>query len=100
MITKIRNFNKWFGNKLADGVGTMSFFWFCFILDLIELGPVIKSNSAIIWVTYISQTVIQLLALPLLAFQGKIQNENHKETMSHIKAVHKHLGIKHPYRRK
>lgn len=96
----MKKFNAWLGNLLANGVGTMSFFWFCVVLDLIELEPVIKAGNAIVWVTYLSQTVIQLLALPLLAFQGKMQQENHKETMSHIKAVHKHLGIKHAYRRK
>lgn len=93
-------FNRWLGNKLANAVGTMSFFYICVILDLLELSPVVKSHSVITWITYLSQTVIQLLALPLLAYQGKIQNENHDEVMSHVKALHKHLGIKHPYRRK
>jgi hypothetical protein len=96
----MRNFNSWFGNKLADGLSTMFFFWFCFILDIVELVPVIKTHSVVVYVSYLSQTVIQLLALPLLAFQNKLQNDNHKEIMSHIKAQNTHLGIKHVYRRK
>jgi hypothetical protein len=47
-------------------LSSMWFFWFCVVLDLAMLPAVVMSNSVIAWVTYISQTVIQLLALPLL----------------------------------
>jgi hypothetical protein len=50
----------------------MWFFWFCVILDLAELPAVIQANSSIAWVTYLSQTVIQLLALPLLGAGQRI----------------------------
>lgn len=101
----MKHFNNWLGNKLADGLSTMAFFWFCLILDIIEGYAIIKQtiNSIqthqgmlgviILWVSFISQTVIQLLALPLLAFQNKQQTENHKETIRHLTKIHKHLGI-------
>ncbi|MDE1829386.1 MAG: hypothetical protein KGI25_03585 [Thaumarchaeota archaeon] len=90
-------FNKWLGTKLANAVGTMTFFYFCLILDIIMLPPVIKQRSITLWVTYLAQTVIQLLALPLLAYQARISQDNHKDTLDHIKHIKKHLGIKDNY---
>ena len=99
----MKNFNKWLGNKLADGLSTMAFFWFCLILDIIEGYAIVKQTILalqthqgllgviILWVSFVSQTVIQLLALPLLAFQNKQQNENHKETIKHLTKIHKKI---------
>lgn len=87
----IRDLNNWLGNKLADLLSTMAFFYLCVILDSIELPPVIKAHDIITWCTYLSQTVIQLLALPLLAYQNKVQDKNHKQTISHLKKIHDHL---------
>ena len=78
-------------NALANGLGTIPFFLFCVALDLIELPPIIKAHSVIIWVNYISQTVIQLLALPLLGIQARMQQQNHDETIKHLKKIHKKL---------
>ena len=47
-------------------LSSMYFFWFCVVLDLVELPAVIQANSVLVWVAYVSQTVIQLLALPAL----------------------------------
>lgn len=58
--------NAWIAVKATGGLSSMTFFWLCVALDLAELPAVIVSGSAIAWVTFISQTVIQLLALPLL----------------------------------
>ncbi len=52
--------------RATSGLSSMWFFWFCFLLDAAELPAVISAGSAIAWVSYLSQTVIQLLALPLL----------------------------------
>lgn len=89
----MNRFNKWLGNKLANAVGTMTFFYICLLLDVIMLPPVAKEKSVTLWVTYLAQTVIQLLALPLLAYQARISQDNHAETISHIKDIHNHLGI-------
>ena len=53
-------------------LGSMWFFWFCVALVLLELPAVFAARSVIAWVTYISQTVIQLLALPLLGAGQRI----------------------------
>jgi len=53
-------------------LGSMWFFWFCVLLDLAELPAVIKAATPVVVVSYISQTVIQLLALPLLGAGQRI----------------------------
>ena len=50
----------------------MWFFWFCVLLVLVELPAVFAARSVIAWVMYVSQTVIQLLALPLLGAGQRI----------------------------
>jgi len=52
----------------------MNFFWFCVALDLVEgYALVTHPFDAVAWVTFLSQTVIQLLALPVLAVMSSIQ---------------------------
>jgi hypothetical protein len=68
-------FNAWLAVRATAVLGNMWFFWFCVILDLLELPAVIASRSVISVVTYISQTVIQLLALPLLQVGQRIISE-------------------------
>ena len=53
-------------------LGSMWFFWFCVLLVLVELPAVFEARSVMAWVMYISQTVIQLLALPLLGAGQRI----------------------------
>jgi hypothetical protein len=55
-------------------LGSMWFFWFCVALVLVELPAVFAARSVIAWVMYISQTVIQLLALPLLGAGQRIMS--------------------------
>lgn len=47
------------------------------LLDLIILPPVIKSGNVTVWVTYIAQTVLQLVLLPIIMVgQNVIQAQN------------------------
>jgi hypothetical protein len=66
-------FNGWLAVRAAGLLGNMWFFWFCVALDAAEL---VLGNpatwSAVTWVTFLSQTVIQLLALPLLGAGQRI----------------------------
>jgi len=45
------------------------------LLDLLMLPPVIKSHDLITWVTYIAQTVIQLVLLPVIMVGQNQQQE-------------------------
>lgn len=86
--------NEWLALKLGDVLSSIWFFYVCVGLDLVELGPVIQANNVITWCTYLSQTVIQLIALPILGAQQKLSHkhmtkvhEDHKEIMKHLKNI-------------
>lgn len=96
-----RRFNAWLANRLANALGSMEFFYICVVMDLVELPPVIRAHDIIVWITYVAQTVIQLIALPIISTQQRLQSQKHNELMQahrelhdHIKKIHKHLGIK------
>jgi len=74
--TGFAKFNRWLAVKLGNTLGSMPFFYLCVVLDIAELPSVIKAHSVLIWIAYISQTVIQLIALPILSVQANIQQEN------------------------
>jgi hypothetical protein len=89
-----KNFNRCLAKALGRVLSSMEFFYFCVLLDALELKPVIDAHNIITWCTYLSSVVIQLLALPLLGF---LQNENsgqHEEAHKKLDAIMRHHGIK------
>jgi hypothetical protein len=73
----ITKFNYWIALKITNGVGTMWCAYAFVILDLFMLPPVIKAASIMVWVTYIAQTVLQLILLPIIMVgQNVIQEQN------------------------
>ena len=76
LLEKDKRFNNKLANILGNTLGSMGFFYFCVLLDIAELPSVIKTNSVLIWIAYISQTVIQLIALPILSTQANIQQKH------------------------
>lgn len=74
----MKKFNEWLALKLGNGLSSMLFFYICLVLDLVELPPVIAAHSVIIWCTYLSQSVIQLVALPILGVQQRIMTDHHE----------------------
>jgi hypothetical protein len=73
----ISKFNYWLAVKITNSVGTMWCAYIFLLLDLLMLPPVIRSNSIITWVTYLAQTVIQLVLLPIIMVgQNVIQAQN------------------------
>lgn len=73
----LSRFNMRLAVFITKGVGSMWCAYAFFILDLIMLPPVIKANSVIVWVTYIAQTVLQLILLPVIMVgQNVIQGQN------------------------
>lgn len=63
--------------KITGGVGTMWCAYAFLALDLLMLPPVLKSGSIMVWVTYIAQTVLQLVLLPIIMVgQNVIQSQN------------------------
>ena len=70
----IERFNGRIAVAATSVLGSMWFFWFCVLLVLVELPAVFAARSVMAWVMYISQTVIQLLALPLLGAGQRINS--------------------------
>lgn len=90
-------FNEFLAVKITTAVGTMECAYLFFILDLIMLPPVIKSHDIIVWVTYIAQTVLQLLLLPIILVgqnvQSRQQETQSKETQELVKKIYDNLMI-------
>lgn len=86
----LEKFNRELAVSLGNKLGSMGFFYVCVILDLAELPAVISSHSIIAWVTYIAQTVVQLIALPIISTQQNIQQEitNAKSEADHMALTH------------
>ncbi len=79
----ITKFNYWFAVKITNGVGTMWCAYAFLLLDLLMLPPVINANNVMVWVTYIAQTVLQLVLLPIIMVGQNViqaQNESKAET--------------------
>ena len=76
-LTGISKINYKIAVKITNGVGTMWCAYAFLILDLLMLPPVINANSVMVWVTYIAQTVLQLVLLPIIMVgQNVIQSQN------------------------
>jgi len=84
----ITKFNYWLALKITNGVGTMWCAYAFILLDLLMLPPVIQANNIIIWVTYIAQTVLQLVLLPIIMVgQNVIQDQNEAKADSDHKTL-------------
>jgi hypothetical protein len=114
------SFNRRTGAKLASVFGSMGFFWICVCLDILALpGLVLTVASSlgvkvpawavaisvlVVVVSFLSQTVIQLLALPVIQYSGNIQQElaealadatyqNSSESAEMLIALMEHAGL-------
>jgi len=87
-IKGIPKFNYWLAVKITNGVGTMWCAYAFLLLDLFMLPPVIRASSIMIWVTYIAQTVLQLVLLPIIMVgQNVIQSQNEAKADSDHKTL-------------
>ena len=76
-VKTVFKLNDWLAVRITNAVGTMWCAYAFLILDLFMLPPVIKAASAMVWVTYIAQTVLQLILLPIIMVgQNVIQSQN------------------------
>lgn len=97
---EVANFDSAMVNKMAEILGSVGFIWFCIILDLFGLVALIQQtyeavkgneNPMIVislWVAFVAQAVIQLIALPVL------QNyQNRQEASDTAKADADHQNM-------
>jgi hypothetical protein len=83
---KGKTFDSKMVSVMANILGSVGFIWFCIILDAVGFAGLIYQTTesvhshtnllliAILWVTFIAQAVIQLIALPVLQNYQNRQN--------------------------
>lgn len=95
----IGRFNAWTAIKVTNLLSSMWFFWFCAALDVAELFLLVTGVMPIgvIFITFLSQTVIQLLALPaisagqkLLSAASDARAEADHETLTAMAVMNQH----------
>jgi hypothetical protein len=64
--TAVRRFNAWFAVKVTTAVGTMWCAYAFAALSLVSLPSAISSHSAVVLVSWISQTFLQLVLLSVI----------------------------------
>ena len=85
--TGLQRFNEQTGLAITNVLGSMAFFWFCVILDFVAFTGLVLATPAtfriggffavaLAWVVFVSQTVIQLLALPVIQHSGNRTQEH------------------------
>ena len=88
----MKRFNEWLAVKLTEGVGTMYCAYGFALLAILGFPKLL--NGAGIYVSWVSQTFIQLTMLSVIMVGQSIQAQKHKKTHDQIAKIHKHLGIK------
>jgi hypothetical protein len=93
----MKKFNNWLGLKITNGVATMYCAYLFAIIALV--GFPYGSHDPKVIIQWFAQEFLQLVLLSIILVGQKIQSDDTKELNSHVKAIHKHLGIKNHYRR-
>jgi len=90
----MKKFNDWMGDKLSNGLSSMTVFYVISFLVLIPL--LVQTPVGFMgWIQYLSTAVLQACALPLLGYttkkQGDIQaqmaQETHDTVMSELDLI-------------
>jgi hypothetical protein len=98
--TRYHRFQIWIALHFARILSSAEFLWFCIALDCFEIPAIVIQirnvgllNSAITIVTFLAQTVIQLIALPVLGEQARLKEEaddaRELEQTRTLNAIHK-----------
>lgn len=89
------------GLKITNAVSTMACAIVFAIIALVSLPSAISSHSLIVIVAWVAQTFLQLVLLSIIMVGAKLQADNtikhlkkhHKEHMSELDKIKKHLKI-------
>lgn len=68
-------FNSWLGLKVTNDVGSMTCAYLFTVLALVSLPAAIKSGDLIVIVSWIAQTLIQLVLLSIILFGQGLQSQ-------------------------
>ena len=89
----MKRFNDWLAIKITKGVGSMTMAYIFAAIAFISLPAAVSSNNPIVIISWIAQTFLQLVLLPIIIVGQNLQANNHKEVIKHIKRIHSSLGI-------
>lgn len=89
-MKRIDKFNRKIAIMLSNVLSSMYFFWFCVLLDGLALWKQPPTDLGG-WVTFVSQTVIQLLALSVLGFSGNLQSARMERKLNEAIREIKHI---------
>jgi len=73
--TAYARFNSWLGLKVTTGVGSMTCAYLFTALALVSLPAAIHSHDLIVIVSWIAQTLIQLVLLSVILFGQGLQSQ-------------------------
>ena len=80
---------------ITDKVGTFGCFVFFAVLACFSLPAVIQSGSTIIWVSWITQSFLQLVLLPLIMIGQSLQSRHSEHiaeaSYKNMLDMHKHI---------
>jgi|SRR5581483_8986205 len=86
---KVDRFNTWLALVVTRSVGTMWCAYAFLALDLVELPPVIHEHSVVLWISYITQTVFQLVLLPIIIVGQNLQAKHTTSLHAKVDSLHR-----------
>lgn len=85
------NFNEWLAYQITKRVGTMGAAYLFALLALVELPAALSTKSVIVIISWLAQTFLQLVLLPVIIVGQNLQAQKHDELHAKISMLHKHV---------
>ncbi len=77
----MNNFNKWLATKITSVVGSMWCAYVFVLIALISLPAVLASNNLDVFITWLTQTFLQLVLISVIIAGQNIQNQKSEARM-------------------
>lgn len=87
-------FNDWLAVKITNAVGSMWTAYLFGLLTIVSLPAAIASHNAIVIVSWIAQTFLQLVLLPIIIVGQNVQSQKHDQVLASVQKIHTHLNIR------
>lgn len=91
--SRVSAFNGWLADHIVAVVGTMACAYLFLALTLVSLPAALQSGDTIVIVSWIAQTFLQLVLLPII-----IVGQNRAEERTHVKDEVDHRAQEHLYK--
>lgn len=96
----MKKINDTIGDSLSNGLSTMQAVYVVFLMVIVPL-IIARPHDLIGWIQYVSQTILQATALPLLAYNTKktgneqtsVLKDNHDISMNELQIIKEQQSI-------